>query len=200
MVNIVSNYKKISIIFFLQQNGAPISVKGPISQTPLSVSTPPRPLLPPPGLQMQSFRQQIPRLATATNGQHTPKNSFEKLIQRLITAFPQYSRYIYIPSGFRNKYHKEDCVFSAHAHVAVALSVLAITCCNIFTIVQITRHFLIFLFFSNSLIKDVLFSFNILTAETIGPIFNVHLVGLEINDTFSFFLWLKLTIKEHQWL
>lgn len=97
---------------------APISVKGPISQTPLSVSTPPRPLLPPPGLQMQSFRQQIPRLATATNGQHTPKNSFEKLLQRLITTFPQYSRYIYI-----------------------------------------------------------------------------YLVGLEINDTFSFFLWLKLTIK-----
>jgi hypothetical protein len=42
-----------------------------------------------------------------------------------------------------------------------------ITCCNIFTIVQIIRHFFIFLFFSNSLIKDVLFSFNILTAETI---------------------------------
>lgn len=55
-----------------------------------------------------------------------------------------------------------------------------ITCCNIFTIVQIIRHFFIFLFFSNSLIKDVLFSFNILTAETIGPIFNVHVMVVNI--------------------
>ncbi|XP_076111314.1 uncharacterized protein LOC143079699 isoform X1 [Mytilus galloprovincialis] len=76
---------------------SPISVKGPTSQPSVSLPAQPKPLIPPPGLQTQSLRQQIPRLANNKAGQVNgqAKNSFEKLVQRLTTTFPQYNRAIF---------------------------------------------------------------------------------------------------------
>lgn len=88
---------------------SPISVKGPTSQPSVSLPAQPKPLIPPPGLQTQSLRQQIPRLANNKAGQVNgqAKNSFEKLVQRLTTTFPQYNRSVYKISLLSFSLHAE---------------------------------------------------------------------------------------------